>query len=156
MGIIREKLVRPCSKLGSKCQRKEGVKGWGKGWTGEKNNAHFMALYFCTQPQHNSPNVYHSENVMNRSCREGQNKCFMSNTYSNKFYVFEVTEGNVWCVYLTYIWNNSKCFKHAYLSCHAENKRHHWSQLNGTEERLFLSLLCTKKVRFLCPCHKTT
>jgi len=41
---------------------REGV-GWGErgGETGEKNNAHFMALYFCTQPQHNSPNVYHSE-----------------------------------------------------------------------------------------------
>jgi len=30
LGIIREKLLRPRSKLGPKCQRKEGGKGWGE------------------------------------------------------------------------------------------------------------------------------
>jgi hypothetical protein len=71
--------------------------GGGGRETAEKNNAHFMVLYFCTHPQHNSPNVYHSEKCYKWKLQRRPNKSFMSNTYSNKFYGFEVTEENVWC-----------------------------------------------------------
>lgn len=38
---------------------------------------------------------------------EGQNKHFMSNTYSDKLYGFVVAEGNKWCEYISQLTNGT-------------------------------------------------
>jgi len=75
------------------------------GERGERQERKIMHISWPYISAH-SPGITHQmfttvKNVMNRSCREGQNKRFTSNTYSNKFYGFEVTEGNVWCEYIS-------------------------------------------------------